>query len=68
MSLQNFLRGPDMPIPRILGILIVFGIVFMVMGGICWHFTESWKAVFIGDMAVALLIIPPVIFQAKKTK
>ncbi len=66
--MSKILRGIEMPIPRILGILIVFGIVFMVMGGICWHFTESWKAVFIGDMAVALLIIPPVIFQAKKAK
>ncbi|MCD6255362.1 MAG: hypothetical protein LWW78_06120 [Deltaproteobacteria bacterium] len=66
--MSKILWGIEMPIPRILGILIVFGIVFMVMGGICWHFTESWKAVFIGDMAVALLIIPPVIFQAKKAK
>lgn len=57
-----------MPIPRVLGILIVSCIVFMVMGGIMWHFTESWMGVIIGDVAMALLIIPPVIMQAKKAR
>jgi len=55
-----------MPIQRIIGILIVFGIVFMVTGGAIWHFTESWIAVLIGEIATALLIIPPVIMQRKK--
>lgn len=57
-----------MPIPRVLGILIVCCIVFMVMGGVMWHFTESWMGVIIGDVAMALLIIPPVIMQAKKAR
>lgn len=60
--------GVNMPIPRILGILIVFGIVFMVMGGLVWHFTESWIGVGIGEVAIGILIIPPVIMQARKAK
>jgi len=55
-----------MPIQRIIGILIVFGIVFIVTGGVIWHFTESWTAVLIGEIATALLIVPPVIMQRKK--
>ncbi len=55
-----------MPIQRIIGILIVFGIVFMVTGGVIWHFTESWTAVLIGEIATALLIVPPIIMQRKK--
>ncbi|HDD45343.1 MAG TPA: hypothetical protein ENG63_10880 [Candidatus Desulfofervidus auxilii] len=57
-----------MPIARVLGILIVFGIVFMVFGGAVWHFTESWNAVILGEAVVALIIIPPVIIQARKTR
>jgi len=55
-----------MPIQRIIGILIVFGIVFMVTGGTIWHFTESWTAVLIGEITTALLIVPPIIMQRKK--
>ncbi len=57
-----------MPWPRILGILIVFGIVFMVCGGVIWHFTESWQAVWIGEVLIALTIIPPVLMQRPRRK
>lgn len=57
-----------MPIPRVLGILIVFGIVFMVAGGAIWDFTESWSVVLIGEIILALLLIPPVIICAKRAR
>ncbi|MCD6320565.1 MAG: hypothetical protein J7M03_07805 [Candidatus Desulfofervidaceae bacterium] len=57
-----------MPTARLLGILIVFGIVFMVTGGAIWDFTESWRVVFIGEIITALLLIPPVIIHARRAK
>jgi hypothetical protein len=57
-----------MPWPRVLGILIVFGIVFMVSGGAIWHFTASWRALWIGEAIIALTIVPPVIMQGFRKK
>jgi low affinity Fe/Cu permease len=55
-----------MSIARILGVLIIFGILFIVLGGALWHFTESWNVVLIGEVVTFILITFSLVIQRKK--